>query len=283
MPHPIKKTVVDIESLRKLSPFFKSRFGTYLGEKLIRWLNVDKVNQVHANSLHLRGSAFTSGILNDPLINLKYRVHDSGVLDNLPEGAFVTISNHPIGSLDGIILIDIFASRRPDFKVMVNGVLTLIGAMRDNFISVNPATDETEEINPRNINGVRYSLQRVREGHPVGFFPAGAMSFYSRKKKKVRDLAWTHSVVKLIQKTNVPIIPVYFDFLNTKFFYFLGRVDWKLRTLRVPSEAFNKKGKTVDVYIGEPISPETVKDYSEEELATLLYDATYALAPDEKK
>lgn len=280
MPKPIKKTVIDISTLRKLSPFFNSRVGTYLGNKLIKWLNIQKVNDVHANSLHLRGSAFTSGILNDPLINLKYRIHNEEVLDRLPEGAFTTVSNHPIGSLDGIILIDIFASRRPDFKVMVNGVLTLIGAMRDNFISVNPTTDSDDGINPSNINGVRYSLQRIREGHPVGFFPAGAMSFYSKKEKAIRDLPWTHSVVKLIMKSKAPVIPVYFDFLNTKFFYFLGRVDWRLRTLRVPTEAFNKKGRTVDVYIGEPISSQTIKSFkNEEELSKYLYDVTYALAP----
>ncbi len=68
-----------------------------------------------------------------PLSISAMRVHNKEILDHLPEGAFVTVSNHPIGSLDGIMLIDIFASRRPDFKVMVNGILTKIGAMEDNF------------------------------------------------------------------------------------------------------------------------------------------------------
>lgn len=280
MSAPIRKTVIDINELRKFSPFFKSRVGTYIGNKLIKWLNIQKVNDVHSNNCHLRGAEFTSALLSDPLIDLKYRVHNEELLDQLPQGAFVSVSNHPIGSLDGIILIDIFASRRPDFKVMVNGVLTLIGAMKENFISVNPATDVTADINPRNINGVRYSLQRIKEGHPVGFFPAGAMSFYCSKEKGIRDLPWTHSVIKLIKKSKAPVIPVYFDFVNTKFFYLLGRIDWRLRTLRVPTEAFNKKGRTVDVYIGESISPEIIQSFkTEEELAMFLYDKTYALAP----
>ena len=64
------------------------------------------------------------------------------------------------------MLIDIFASRRPDFKVMVNGILTKIGAMEDNFISVVPDSHK-RGANPANVNGVRLSLQRLKEGHPM--------------------------------------------------------------------------------------------------------------------
>ena len=67
------------------------------------------------------------------------------------------------------MLIDIFASRRPDFKVMVNGVLTKIGAMGDNFVSVKPDSSN-QGANLKNINGVRMSLQQLKEGHPMGFF-----------------------------------------------------------------------------------------------------------------
>ena len=66
----MKKTVVDIEDLQQLVPFFRSRFGTFLGKKLLKWFSIEKVNQAHANSCHLRGSAFTTALLNDPLIDI---------------------------------------------------------------------------------------------------------------------------------------------------------------------------------------------------------------------
>lgn len=257
-----------------MAPFFRSRFGTYIGEKAIKWFRIDEVNTVHSRSCHLRGSDFTSALLNDPLIDISYRIHNEEILDTLPEGAFVTVSNHPIGSLDGIILIDIFARRRPDFKVMVNGILTNIGAMEDNFISVVP--ESTKQDGTQNINGVRLSLQRLREGHPMGFFPAGAVSMYNRKQKKVKDLPWVHSVIRMARKTKVPIYPVYFDFLNTRLFYILGMIDWRIRTLRMPAEAFNKRGRTVDVYIGRPIHHEEIQKMTDDELAEFLYERTYA-------
>ncbi|WP_459187409.1 lysophospholipid acyltransferase family protein [Parabacteroides sp. APC149_11_2_Y6] len=270
----MKESVVDIYDLQKAAPFFKSRIGTFLGKVLIKWLDIDKVNRVHANNCHLRGADFTTALLNDPLIDIKYKLHNAEVLGNLPEGAFVTVSNHPIGSIDGIMLIDIFASRRPDFKVMVNGILTNIGAMDDNFVSVKPDS-KNEGANLKNMNGVRVSLQRLKEGHPMGFFPAGSISMYNKEAGRIQDLPWTHSVIRLIRKANAPIYPVYFDFLNSRFFYWLGRIDWRIRTLRIPAEAFNKRGRTVDIYIGDPINPEEIQGLDDKELAEFLYKKTY--------
>ena len=209
----MKKSVVDIYDLQEMVPFFKGRVGTWLGKLLIKCLRVDLVNKVHARNCHLRGAEFTSALLHDPIIDLSYEVHNKEILDHLPEGAFVTVSNHPIGSLDGIMLIDIFASRRPDFKVMVNGILTKIGAMEDNFISVVPDSHK-RGANPANVNGVRLSLQRLKEGHPMGFFPAGAISFYNKKEKQVRDLSWAHSVIRLVRKAKAPVPCVFLQRLS---------------------------------------------------------------------
>ena len=272
----MKKTVVDINDLQKLNSFFGTTIGRFLGKLFLKWFCVEKVNEVHSKNCHLRGAEFTTALLNDSLIDIKYKVHHKERLAQLPEGAFITVSNHPIGSLDGIMLIDIFASIRPDFKVMVNGVLENIGAMGDNFISVKPDSNK-EGANHQNVNGVRESLGRLKNGSPVGFFPAGAISFYNKKEKRICDLPWTHSVVKLIRKAKVPVCPVLFDFYNTGFFYWLGRIDWRIRTLRIPAEAFNKKGKTANVYIGNMISVEEIARFrNDEELAAFLYAATYS-------
>ena len=273
----MKKIVLDIEDIQKRAPILKSRLGAYIIKKVFRLIDMDKVNRIHENHYHLRGSAFTSAMLNDPMMNVSYEVHNREILEQLPEGSFITVSNHPIGSLDGIILIDIFASIRPDFRVMVNEFLAHITAMEDNFVSVVPKTGENQDHNSQNINGIRASLTQIRNGHPMGFFPAGAMSFYDKKIKAVRDLPWTHSVIRLIRKAGVPVIPIYFDCINSKFFYRLGQISWKIRLLRVPIEAFNKKGQTLHVFLGKPIPPAKIKSFAnDDDLAAFLYDTTYS-------
>ena len=52
----MKESVVDIHDLQEAAPFFKSRFGSFLGKVLIKWLSIDKVNKAHAHNCHLRGS-----------------------------------------------------------------------------------------------------------------------------------------------------------------------------------------------------------------------------------
>ena len=271
----MRKIVFDIEDLQAISPIFKKKFFAFWGKKFIKWLDFEKVNIIHSNNCHFTGAAFTSAILADPLMDVSYIIHHKQRLDSLPEGAFITVSNHPIGSIDGIILIDIFASRRKDYKLMVNEMLGKIGALSENFISVKPQTGDMTKGNPANAGGVRAAICRLKAGHPLGFFPAGAMSF-KNKDKQIKDRPWVHSIIRLIRKSNVPVYPVYFGCKNSNFFYWLGTISWRIRTLRIPAEVFNKRGSTIDIYIGEPISPQTIQQYTDDiQLADFLYQSTY--------
>jgi putative hemolysin len=271
----MKKNVIDISDLQKAAPMFKSKIGTFLGKKLLKWVCIDKVNWVHGNNAHYRGAAFTTALLREPLIDIRYKVHNKEILKTLPDGAFITVSNHPVGSLDGIILIDIFAAIRPDFRVMVNGILERIGAMEDNFIPVQPNSNN-QGTNLRNVNGIRASLAHLQEGHPMGFFPSGAISFRNKKTKQILDPDWTHNVIRLIRKANVPVYPVYFDLYNSNFFYWLGTISWKIRILRIPVEVFNKRGKTAHIYVAPPIPAETIQQIEDDkDLANFLYRKTY--------
>lgn len=273
----MKNFVVNIKDLQDAAPFFKTRFGKFLAKRMFKWFCINKVNRLYNNSCHLQGADFTASLLKDPLINLKYKVHNDKILETLPEGTFVTVSNHSIGSLDGIILIDIFASRRPDFKVMVNGILTKVEALKDNFVSVKPDSEQ-QGANLQNLNGIRCSFAHLQDGRPMGFFPAGAISVYKKDKKGIYDHDWKESVIRIIRKSRATVYPVFFDFYNSHFFYLLDQISWKIRTLRIPAELFNKYGKTVDVYIGQPVSYEEMERIKDDtELSKYLYTATYNL------
>ena len=99
---------------------------------------------------------------------------------------------------------------------MVNGILTKIGAMEDNFISVVPDSHK-RGANPANVNAVRLSLQRLKEGHPMGFFPLERSSFYNKKEKQVRDLSWAHSVIRLVRQGESTGISRLFNFRKYPF------------------------------------------------------------------
>ncbi|MGL5772466.1 MAG: 1-acyl-sn-glycerol-3-phosphate acyltransferase, partial [Bacteroidales bacterium] len=236
----MKTTVIDENYMAGLSPVFKGKIGRWLAKGVLKILNVDKVNALYGRHYHSKGPDFTTLTLED--IGVNYEIVNKERLESLPEGAFITVSNHPLGSIDGIMLIDIFARLRPDFKVMVNGILTHIEAMDCNFIAVQPATGDKKGISRASLNGIRECLDRLRNNHPIGFFPAGAISMLDPKTDTIEDRDWQPSVVRIIKGAKVPVYPVYFEGLNSRFFYQLGRISWQLRSMRIPSEVFNKKG-----------------------------------------
>ena len=63
----------------------------------MKLLSVDKVNWIHSHNFDTQGPQFCRGLLED--LNIELRIDNEKVLDNLPEGAFITISNHPFGAL----------------------------------------------------------------------------------------------------------------------------------------------------------------------------------------
>lgn len=269
-----KPTVLDVEDIVTLVPQLKGH--ERLVEKMIHWLEVDKVNNVHAKYCHTPGPPFVKHLLEDFRIDL--RIDNEQVLDNLPEGAFITVSNHPFGALDGISLIHMIASRRPEYKVMVNMVLNYIWAMQPNFIVVDALSSDDPAKKAVSMAGLKAAMEQVRSGKPLGFFPAGAVSKLNRKLR-IEDRTWQPTIIRLIKQLKVPVIPIFFHGSNSAWFNFLGVISWQLRTLRLPAEVYRKCGTTIHVSVGDPISVEEQMAHasSVEELGTYLKAKTYEL------
>lgn len=269
----IKKTVLDYDDLRKMAPFFDGK--PKLVKRLMRWLDVDKVNWIHEHNCATPGVPFTTGLLNDLGATIEF--NSTEVLDNLPEGGFITVSNHPFGALDGIMLINILGQRRPDMKVMVNMILNYISAMRPNFIAVDALQSDDPAKRAVSVRGIATAIKHVRDGHPLSFFPAGAVSKVNWKFK-LEDREWQPSVMRVIQKCKVPVIPIFFHGSNSWWFNLLGKIDWRLRTLRLPAEVFRRKDYHFKVSIGRPIMPEEQAQYATPEaLGAFLKQETYNL------
>lgn len=269
-----KTAVMDADDVIAMVP--KLAGHRRLVERMLHWLSVDKVNAVHAHNCETPGPAFVEGLLRD--FDIKLRVDGLDVLDNLPEGPFITVSNHPFGALDGITLIHLVASRRPEYKVMVNMILGRIWAMEPNFIAVDAMSSNDPAKKAVSVNGIRQAIDQVRSGRPLGFFPAGAVSKVNWRGRLV-DRRWQPNVIRIIKKLEVPVIPIYFHGSNSWFFNFLGVVCWQLRTLRLPSEVFRKCHTTIHISVGNPITVEEQRAHagSIDELGRYLKDTTYQL------
>jgi putative hemolysin len=248
--------------------------GEALAKILFRWLKLDKVNKVYSSFYHQPSQDFITSLIRS--FGIRFVVQEED-LKNIPEtGPFITVSNHAYGGLDGILLMKVIPQVRPDFKVIVNFLLTQLQPLRPYFLGVNPF--ETYKDVKSSIGGLKEAFQHLENGHPVGIFPSGEVSSFKLNRMAVADKEWQLSMVKFIKKSRVPVIPVYFEGHNSTFFHILGLIHPILRTVKIPSEMFNKRGKTIRLRIGSPITlkeQDTFEDFRD--YGHLLRMRTYSL------
>ena len=245
------------EAAASLSPIFAGRKGRLLFNMAAALTGIDNINGTHERleAFDLDGPDFAKGILDD--IDIEFRIGNAERLLTLPEGPFITVSNHIYGHIDGICLVDLIGHVRPGMKVMVNELLMWIRGLAPNFISVNPTLDKRTGASTTSINGVKNALLTLRSGNPLSLFPSGAVSDLTpREHWAIRDRDWQDAAMKLIRKARVPVIPIRFFDRNSNFYYALGLLDYRIRFARLFHEMYNKRGTHPRVGIGETISVE---------------------------
>jgi putative hemolysin len=218
---------------------------------------IDKLNQLYDNASHEQGAAFVQNILKALQITVEI---DPKELQHLPkEGPFIAVANHPFGLLDGLILIKTLVEVRPDAKVMGNFLLQRIEPLKELILPVNPFDDSKGS--GANISGLKATLQYLRDGHPVGMFPAGEVATMQEHFTHIADREWQPSAVKLIQKAKVPVVPLFFEGSNSMSFHLLGKIHPLLRTVKIPSELVNKQRRVVRLRVGTPIQPAEQEEF----------------------
>lgn len=273
--------LVTIDEIEALSPVFKGEKGHKLAQRLMHFIGIDQLADRYGQHEDLSGPDFVEAFLKD--LNVNYEVGGLGNLAAVADGPFITVSNHPYGGLDGLILIDLVGHFRADYKVMANQFLNLVKTIKDSFISVVPNTDDNVKATKESIAGVRKAMLHLREGHPLGIFPAGAVSDFHFRNLSIGDREWQEPAIRLIQKVKVPVLPIRFFDRNSCFFYFLGLLDWRIRTMRLPKEVLNKQGKQVRIGIGQAISVgEQEENARKGRLGDMLRKAVYDMALTEK-
>lgn len=232
-----------------------------------------KVNKLYDKAADYQGREFAEQLLN--AMNVTCEV-EPNQLEFIPkEGGFVAVSNHPFGGIEGVILYAVFAKIRPDFKVMANFILSKIPNLKDVFFSVNPFTENPEW--KSSIGGIKGSINHLAEGKGLGVFPAGEVSRYHGQSYP-EDLPWSKSVARIIKNANVPVIPVFWEGENSRFFYFVDKIHPMLGTARLPRELVNKHDKHITFQIGKPILPSEIAEYENpNDLSAYLRSRSYAL------
>lgn len=254
--------------------------GTFMGWSLMKVLNISTLNKIYDRNKHLSDLEFINALLDEFEINFEIPEED---LKRIPKtGPFITISNHPLGGIDGILLLKLLLEHRPDFKIVANFLLHRIAPLKPYVMPVNPFEDRKDV--KSSVSGFKAAIGHLWGEHPLGIFPAGEVSTY-RDGKLVVDKPWEVAAMKLVKKAEVPVVPIYFHAKNSKLFYRLAKINDTLRTAKLPSELLTQKERLIKVRIGNAISVEAQKEHeSLDDFTDFLRKKTYVLAnPFQKK
>jgi putative hemolysin len=201
----------------------------------------------------------------------------AGNLERIPrEGPLVVVANHPLGALDGIILLSLLAQRRSDLKILANRFLQAIPELRPALIPVE--VFERSGGAAQNSGAARAALRHLRNEGALLVFPAGEVAHRSLQSPAVQESPWQAGLGKLIQLAAAPVIPVHLSGSNSLLFQLAGMLHPRLRTALLPRELLNKRGQTMEVRVGGLVPSRSAQERPPEALTAWLQRRTVQLS-----
>lgn len=242
---------IDLDKVVK-SKFRKGKgLPKFVMRYLKRTIHQEEINSYLRESSHLEGVEFATDTIR--FFDVSYNVYG---LENISqEGKYIFVSNHPLGGMDGILLISVLGRLfKGKIKAQVNDLLMNIKPLASCFIPVNCYGKQSKSL--------AKNLDEVFEGdNQLLVFPAGMCS--RRKNGVIKDLQWKKWFVTNAVSQQRDVIPIYFDGRNSNFFYNFANIREKLgikfniELMYLPDELFKCKGKKFGIYFGKPIPWQT--------------------------
>jgi putative hemolysin len=211
---------------------------------------------------HYQGLDFAEQVLQ--YFNISYSARDVEK-ERLPDhGKLVIIANHPIGSLDALVLIKLVSEVRQDIKVIGNDMLMALKPMLSILLPVNNIHGGTAK---QHIQNIQTHLQN--EGVVI-VFPAGEVS--RLRPQGIRDTRWQSGFLRIARQAKSPILPVFIDAKNSTLFYGLSMIYKPLASMLLVKEMFNHKCQHIPMRIGELIPFES---YSNNKITRIQHVALF--------
>ncbi|WP_081933408.1 GNAT family N-acyltransferase [Shewanella mangrovi] len=232
-------------------------------------LNEQQCNQIAEQFSHLQGSDFVEQVLQ--YFNISYTVPDVEWENLPPTGRVVIFANHPIGSLDALVLIKLISEVRADLKVVANELLMQLSPLHNLLLPVRNMTGGTPKPQLEKIH------QHLNDEGAVLIFPAGEVS--RLRPNGVRDTHWHAGFLRIATSCNAPLLPMYVSAKNSAAFYGASMIYKPLATLMLVKEMFKQSNRTFPVRIGGLIPADAVagNDFTLKTKVNLLKNHLYRI------
>ncbi|MBA99311.1 MAG: hypothetical protein CMN34_00115 [Saprospirales bacterium] len=236
-------------------PWFKRwfvRFMEWVVGRPFLYRMYRRLNEMEATPQNVWGHGLD--ILN---IKIKY---DEDQLDKIPpSGPTIVVANHPFGLADGGMLGHLVTRKRDDFFILVNEIISRVPLLKGHMLPVE--FSQTEEGKKINQNTKDQTTKRLNNGDCLIIFPGGGVATRSNpfKRESLSEYKWRYFICDRIHEAKCTVVPMYFHGENSFWFHFGSWIHVNLRMSMLLRELKNKRNKTLDVTIGDPIPYSTME------------------------
>lgn len=256
-PRPLH---IDVGAVIKERLGAKSRFiPRFLVRGLAKFICQDRLNGLLDYAGDKKDAEFCHAVLE--YIGVGCRIVNPGLLPDPSDKRVVFVCNHPLGALDGMIIIDRLTEiYGKGLKFVVNDLLNAVTPLEGVFLPVNKHGRQNRE--------AVAAVDRAFEGdQPVVVFPAGLVSRRS-PDGVIADPQWHKMFVTKAVASRRDIVPLYFDGRNSSFFYNFALwrkrlgIGFNLEMTRLPAEIFLCEGRQFSIDVRPRVSWQKLASFS---------------------
>ena len=246
---PIKIDVRQVIAAK--SPSLAKKLPGFVINWIKKLVHQDEINEILDLYADYEGVEFATRALSH--LGIGYTSYGMEKID--PSGRYIFVSNHPLGGLDGSVLIALVGTLFPDIKFVVNDFLMHVKPFESLFIPVNKVGKMSREY-AQQINDTYSSQSQIL------YFPAGLCS--RKIKGKITDTQWQTNFLKKAIEHKRDIVPIYFSGRNSNFFYTLAKIrkfigiKFNIEMMFLPHELFKQKNSSFTIWFGDPIPIESI-------------------------
>ncbi|MBM3919249.1 MAG: GNAT family N-acetyltransferase [Sphingomonadales bacterium] len=177
-----------------------------------------------------------------------------------PGTPLLLVANHPMGGIEGIVLVALALSRRPDTRFLYSSFLGQIEGVGDTLLPISSGGDSAGR--ELNRNSMREAIRHLSSGGCLAMFPGGDPHMRGVMRRK-HESTWSPHAGDLAKKSGAVVLPVCFGLWPSPPLSWVGGIRSKMRPLVWSTRLAGQKGRKIHVAMGWLIPSPVLKSFSD--------------------
>lgn len=198
--------------------------------------------------------------------------------ENIPtEGPVVVVANHPHGLVDGMVMAELIARRRPDFRILTREVLTGLDEGASSFLIPVPFP-HAADAQKRMMEMRAQAMEVLKQGGLVCIFPSGVVASSKTAFGPVEEAEWNVFTAQMIRRSGARVVPIHFRGQNSRWYQIANRLSATLRQAMLLHEVVYVSNRPHGPVIGAPLTEEQLERLKSDPRGFISWLRDYTLA-----